>query len=818
LHGSSIRLGREVKSAFLPRDGSDSTVPKAWTDDAPEPMVLKEHAHLKDPLSYKIKRAFLGKALNRHSLSHQRLLKRYALGILSSDCISSSAYGSEQILIVLIPAFGLMGFKLLMPMTFVILAILVLLTLSYNNVIAKYTHSGGAYIVARENLGTFWSIVAAVALILDYIVTVAIQSAAGVVALVSFFSSLSPYVVELTIGVILILTYGNLRGVKEAGKSFALPTYLFVLAMYGVFAVGIVKMIGHHLPVLSTSASGLFQQTGQNHGLLTIASVFILLRAFANGGSSLTGLEAISNGVSLFEAPEGRNARRTMNIMSGLLGSLVFGVSWFAHSMHATPYISGTPSVVSVIAKGVLGNGLIGNIWYAFTQFATMLILVAGANTVYNAFPILGANIAEDGFLPHQLAKRGHKLAYSNGIILCSGFAIALVLFTNGSVYSLVALYALGVFTAFTITGYGMFVHFKNHKGKGWRLKGSINLAASFVSAMVVIIFATVKFTEGAWLIVVTGPTLVFLMFRLNRQYMKEQEVLNISGEKSRATSISRHNVAVLIDAVDIATVSAVRYARSLKPRALSAVHFVIDDRRAELISEAWANNDALSDVQLELIDCPDRRIPNAAVDYAIRGTAQGDTELTLLLPRRSYSRFLGRILHDQTAEAIAAPISELERVVATIVPFDVDKILSGAEHGHSHLPSHLQKKIEVEAAFAQLKPAVEIPEPLTPDHEPISHYSESVFPIGAATCRKRAHVRGNVTAIRTAPSGGAPRVDVEIWDSTGGITLQFLGRREIAGLEVGSTLCAEGMVGEANGTLTILNPSYEIVIEGSSH
>ena len=790
-------------------------MPKAWTDDAPEPMVLKEHAHLKDPISYKIKRSFLGKALNRHSLSHQRLLKRYALGILSSDCISSSAYGSEQILIVLVPAFGLMGFSLLMPMTFVILAILILLTLSYNNVIAKYTHSGGAYIVARENLGTFWSIVAAVALILDYIVTVAIQSAAGVVALVSFFSALSPYIVELTIGVILLLTYGNLRGVKEAGKSFALPTYLFVLAMFGVFTAGIVKMFHHSLPVLSTTAPGLFEM-GHGHGLLTIASVFILLRAFANGGSSLTGLEAISNGVSLFVAPEGRNARRTMNIMSGLLGTLVFGVSWFAHSMHATPYVSGTPSVVSVIAKGVLGDGLVGNIWYAFTQFATMLILIAGANTVYNAFPILGANIAEDGFLPHQLAKRGHKLAYSNGIILCSGFAIALILFTKGSVNSLVALYALGVFTAFTITGYGMFVHFKNNKGKAWRLKGSINLAASFVSALVVIIFATVKFTEGAWLIVVTGPTLVFLMFRLNRQYMKEQEVLNISAEKSRATSISRHNVAVLIDAVDIATVSAVRYARSLKPRSLSAVHFVIDDRRAELISEAWANNAALSDVQLELIDCPDRRIPNAAVDYAIRGTASEDVELTLLLPRRSYSRFLGRVLHDQTAEAIAAPISELQRVVATIVPFDVEKILSGADSSHPHMPAHLQKKIEVEAAFKEVKPSVDIPEPLTPDHEPISHYSESVFPIGAATWRKRAHVRGNVTAIRTAPSGGAPRVDVEIWDSTGGITLQFLGRREIAGLEVGATLCAEGMVGEANGSLTILNPSYEIVIEGS--
>ncbi len=777
-------------------------MPKSWTDDAPEPKVLQEHAHLADPLSYKLKRWFLGKALNRHSLSHQRLKKRYALGILSSDCISSSAYGSEQILIVLIPAFGLMGFKLLMPMTFVILGILVLLTLSYNNVISKYTNSGGAYIVARENLGTFWSIVAAVALILDYIVTVAIQSAAGIVALVSFFPSLAPYVVHLTIAVILFLTYGNLRGVKEAGKSFALPTYLFVASMLVVFAVGIFKSFSHHLPVFSTSTEGLMP-LGTGHGLLAIASVFILLRAFANGGSSLTGLEAISNGVSLFEAPEGINARKTMYLMSGLLGTMVFGVSWFAHSMHATPYQSGSPSVISLIAKGIMGDGVIGHFWYAFTQFSTMLILIAGANTVYNAFPILGANIAQDGFLPRQLAKRGHKLAFSNGIILCSGFAIALVLFTNGSVNNLVALYALGVFTAFSITGYGMFVHYRKSKERNWQLKGAINISASIVSVLVVIIFATVKFTEGAWLIVIAGPTLVALMFRLSRQYEKERQALVLTQEKSRATSIIRHNVSVLVDNVDLATVGSIRYARSLNPRHLTAVHFVIDDQRAEIISKAWAANPALADVPLEMIDCPDRRLPNAAVDYAIRQTESSDVELTLLLPRRSYSQFLGRLLHDRTAEDIAAPISQLSRVVATIIPFDVEKILNSPVEAKTISAPEI--KTEAPKKFPLPKPAE--------DSTPVGHYNENILPIEKATWRRRAHIRGQVTSILTAPSGGAPRVDVEVWDTTGGITLQFLGRREIAGLEVGSTICAEGMVGEDEGSLTILNPSYEIVI-----
>jgi len=782
-------------------------VPQSWSDNAPEPHALQEHAHLKDPLSYRLKKIFLGNPLNRHSLDHQRLAKRYALGILASDCISSSAYGSEQILIALVPAFGLMAFNVLMPMTLVILGILILLTLSYNNVIAKYTSSGGAYIVARENLGTFWSIVAAVALILDYIVTVAVQSASGVVALVSYFTSLEPYVVPITIGVILLLTFGNLRGVKEAGKSFALPTYLFVAAMFVVFGFGLYREFQGTIPTLPTNGTGLFT-LGHSQGLLTFASIFILLRAFANGGSSLTGLEAISNGVTLFKSPEGPNARRTMNIMSGLLGTLVFGVSWFAHSMHVVPYTAGAPSVISLIAQNLVGAGLFGKIWFAFTQFATMLILIAGANTVYNAFPILAANIARDGFLPRQLTKRGHKLVFSNGIILASLFAIGLIFFTNGSVNSLVALYALGVFTAFTITGIGMVVSARRDKEKWWRIKAVVSGLAAATSLIVVIIFATVKFTEGAWLIVVAGPTLVIMMYRFSIKYKEEREVLGVSKQNDRATSISRHDVTVLIDTVDVATLATIRYARSLKPRHLTAVHFVIDDERAERIRKNWQSSPAVEDISLEFIDCPDRRLPNAAVDYAIRATAHPDVELTLVLPRRSYSRFLGRLLHDQTAEDIAVSISQLPRVVATIVPFDVEKIIYAQKHDIKLHDHKVETPIELPRSTIR-----RIDEVVVENSAEISHYAENRIAIQQVAWRKRAHIRGTVSSIRTAPSGGAPRVDVEVWDETGGITLQFLGRRQIIGLEVGSTICAEGMVGEEEGALAILNPSYELII-----
>ena len=780
-------------------------MPKSWTDGAPAPVALQDHAHLRDPLTYKIKKWFLGSALNRHSLQHQRLQKRYALGILSSDCISSSAYGSEQILIALLPAFGLAAFTILMPMTGVILAILFLITLSYRNVIDVYTKTGGAYIVSRDNFGPVVAQVAAVALMLDYIVTVAIQSAAGVAAIISTFPSLDPWKIEMTLGVIIVLTFGNLRGVKEAGKAFALPTYLFISAMAIVFGCGLYRYFTDTLPLLRTDLPGTVE-VGQPSGLMTGAAIFILLRAFANGGSSLTGLEAISDGVALFKVPEAKNAKRTLVIMSSILGTLVLGVSWFAHQIHAMPYESGTPTVISQIAKAAVGTGGFGQAMFVLVQLATMLILFAGANTTYSAFPLLCNFVATDGYLPRQLTKRGHRLAFSNGILLLSGGGILLVLFTKASVEHLVAFYALGVFTGFTLAGFGMAKHAITHKTNSWRLKVFINCLAGTISFTIVIIFSVVKFTEGAWLVLVIAPIAVLSFLRLRRQYTAEQKALAVKREQQRATSITRHDVTVLVDSVDLATISVVRYARTLNARKLSAVHFVIDDRRAAAIQEAWSASDALDDVELELIDCPDRRLPNAALDYAIRLTEQPGVELTLLLPRRSYSRFLGRLLHDQTAEEIAAPISQLSRVVATIMPFDVSKMISGKSiviENHAHEVSSATK---LNAVKTEIKPVA------VASAEPVSHYAENLTPIGNIVWRKRAHIQGRVTSIRTAPSGAAPVINVEVWDETGGVTLQFLGRREIRGLDVGTQLRAEGMVADNEGKMTILNPSYELL------
>ena len=775
---------------------------KSWTDNAPTPKALQDHAHLRDPLSYRLKKFLLGNPLNRHTLSHQRLKKRYALGILSSDCISSSAYGSEQILVALLPAFGLAAFTLLMPMTFVVLIILTIITLSYRNVISVYTQFGGAYIVSRDNFGPVTAQIAAVALILDYIVTLAIQTAAGVAAIISTFPELAPWKIEMCFAVIGLLSYGNLRGVKEAGKAFALPTYLFVFSMFTVFGIGIYRELTTGLPRLNPDVPGAIE-IGTEQGLLSAAAIFILLRAFANGGSSLTGLEAIADGVGLFKSPESVNAKKTLVMMSLILGSLVLGVSYFAHRIYAVPYEDETPTVISQVAQTILGDGAFGSAFFILVQAATMLILFAGANTTFSAFPIVVNYAAADGYLPRWLTKRGHKLNFSNGIFVLSGAALVLVIATQGSISYLVAFYALGVFTAFTLSGLGMAKHnYKNRDGN-WKIKFVINGIAGSLSLLIVVIFAIVKFSQGAWVVLVVAPILVLSFLRLRKRYDAESKALVVKKEQERAVSITRHDVTVLVDSVDLATVGTIRYARSLNPRSLHAVHFVLDDRRAESIKKEWMSNHGVDDVPIEFIDCPDRRLPNAALDYAIRATQKPDVELTLLLPRRAYRGFLGRLLHDQTAEEIARPISQLPRVVATIVPFDINRMISG-KSVIEHAPEVVEEVKEAEApARAQSN--------WLQSKETISHYEEKMMPIGKISWRKRAHVTGRVTAIRPAAMDAAPTLEVEIWDETGGVTLQFLGRREIAGLEVGSTMIAEGMVGEQNGALTILNPFYEI-------
>ena len=768
----------------------------SWRDDAPKPAVLADHVHPKDPLSYTIKRKLLGAPLNRHSLGDQRLKKRSAFGILSSDCISSSAYGGEQILVALIPAFGLAAFALFSPMICVILFILLIISLSYRDVINTYTRAGGAYVVARDNFGTKTSLVAAIELMFGYIITVAIQAAAGVAAIISAVPELSSYKIQLTLGIIFLLTFINLRGVKDAGVIFVIPSYLFIFSMLVVFVMGIIRYANGSLPQYSSQTPGLLP-LGEEQGLLTFAAILMILKAFASGSASLTGIEAVSDSVPLFKSPEHVNARRTFVAMALTLALLIIGIGWLAYHTLAIPYESGTPTVISLVAKAALGEGMMAHLFFLIVQTGTTLILFAGANTCYSAFPNMVNIVAHDGFLPKRLTSRGHRLAFSNGILFIALTASVLVIASKASITALAAIYALSVFIGFMITGLGMA---KKSYRENSHAKMLLHLLSGLIATITVVILSLAKFFDGTWLVVIGTPILVMVLNRVNKRYREEQKALSLNTGGEGNTNITRHDVAVLIDNVDIATIGAVRYARSLKPRKLTAIHFVIDDLRAERIKNEWAKTSALDGVSLELIDCPDRRLPKAAIDYSIRSTQSIDVELTLLLPRRSYSQLLGRLLHDQTGEEIARAISKLPRVVATIIPFDVEKIIDGTPN--------IVSNGTLEFEMPELKP---LSTPIS--FEPVSHSSTNSVKIGNITWRKRALVVGRVTAIRVAPQNSAPVLEVEIWDETGGVTLQFLGRRELMGLNVGATLQAEGMVGDEDGALKILNPAYQILI-----
>ena len=407
--------------------------------------------------------------------------------MLSPDGISSSAYGTEEILIALLPIAGLAAFTLILPLTLVILLVMTLVVLSYREVVMVYIRPGGSYVVARENFGPRIAQVCAVALLIDYVVTVAVQIAAGTAAVASAIPAIGPYKLEICVGVVLLMCYGNLRGIKEAGKAFAVPTYLFAGSVILMIVVGLIReVIGNLHPVDPATLHGTYAIGSGTEGLLTGVMIFTLLRAFANGGASLTGIEAVSDAVGAFHPPEGRNARKVLVAEGIILGVLVAGIGWLAHATHATPYIVGYPTVLAQEAQIVFGHTFVGHALFYLVQLATMLILYTGGNTSFNGFPFLTSYVAGDSFLPRWLLKRGHRLVFSNAIILLAVTSVALLIIKDADVNSLVPLYAIGVFTAFTMAGFGMAKYHHTRREQGWRHKFIINFSAGALSLIVV--------------------------------------------------------------------------------------------------------------------------------------------------------------------------------------------------------------------------------------------------------------------------------------------------------------------------------------------
>jgi amino acid transporter len=784
--------------------------------------VLSEHAPAPESFGYSVKNRLLGRPLVNEQLSEQRLSKPLALGVLSPDGISSSAYGTEEILIALLSRAGLAAFALLLPMTLAILFVMSLVVLSYREVVMVYIRPGGSYVVARENFGPRIAQVAAVALLIDYVVTVAVQTSAGTAAVVSAIPSLGRYSLVITVAVILLLCFGNLRGLKEAGRAFAVPTYLFSGSVILMIIVGLVReattglqpyhplLIGGAVPIGS----------GQD-GLISAVMIFTLLRAFANGGASLTGIEAVSDAVGGFRPPEGINARRVLVAEGVILGALVAGISWMAHVTKATPRIAGYPTVLAQEATRIFGSAPIGKFGFFFVQAATALILYTGANTSFNGFPFLASYVAGDAFLPRWLLKRGHRLVFSNAIILLTVVSVALVIVRDANVNSLVPMYAIGVFTAFTMAGLGMARYHLRRKQRGWRYRLIINGAAGVLSAIVVLIFAVVKFTEGAWVVVVVFPILVIALIRLNREYAMEAEVLStITGHQPPPLpNYGRRTVLVFVDGFDLATLAGLRYARSLRPTTLRAVHFVIDSTRAEMLREQWTQADR--GVPLDFIDAPDRRLAQAAADLVSEEVAVPGTHVTVVLPRRSYSPLLGRLLHDRTADKIAAAVSRIPRSAATIIPFDVT---SRVELLQQRQAAGLAKTLDTPDS-ADGTGAGQAAGPAQPDKaravrkakDPDGGYRRPVpsvgaDPIGNLTGPGPAVVEGRVRSLEIRPVEHNSVLACDIADSTGVLTALFYGRTRIPGVICGSRVRFRGSVGIKKGRPFMVNPTYELL------
>ena len=789
---------------------SVNTVSEADNQISRSTPVLTSHANLAkvypESPGYRLKRILLGKPYVTEQLSNERLGRLTALGVLAPDCISSSAYGTEEILTQLTPYIGLAAFALVVPIMFVILGVLFFVTTSYLDVIKYYTTAGGSYVVARDNFGPKIAQIAAVALLIDYIVTVAVQCSAGTAALDSAFPAIGN-VVPITVGIVVILIYGNLRGIREAGSYFAFPTYLFVTMMGATVIVGYIKKFNgslHHIaqPAVHLLVKGQLGHKGT--GILMGLAFLTLLRAYANGGSSLTGLEAISNGVASFRRPESLNARKTLVVMSSVLAFLLLGTTLLASWIHAFPRLNGYPTVVSQEALVVFGSHGVGHVIFYLVQFATMLILYTGGNTSFNGFPFLANYVAGDKYLPRQLTKRGHRLAFSNGIIVLGIVSITLVIVFKAQVNGLISLYAIGVFTGFTMAGAGMVKrHLRERTGK-WRFGVVVNATSASVTSVVVLVFVLAKFTEGAWIIVIVGPLMYWGLIRFNRQYEREDAAFAASSARGEM-HVRMNRVVVFVDTYDLVTERALQYCNSLNPYSIRAVHFDIDPMVTKRLEEAWgAPNTTSAGISLEIVECEDRRVDRAALELVADVVRDPDVFCMVILPRRGFSSQLQRLLHDRTADNIAEAVMHIPRTAATIVPYRMGRTrLAEGDLAEETMSDEVQRGGLREDAHlaADLK---------------LAQRSSDAAPIGGLLERQFAEIAGRVRSMSIGHEHGTQELRCVIADNTGSVTLVFQGRAKVPGIERGTRLLVRGTITSLRREAVILNPQYEIVA-GSS-
>jgi amino acid transporter len=587
----------------------------------------------------------VGSPLRTAEQVHQRLTKTKALAIFSSDALSSVAYATEEILLVLV-AVGTAAFTVSMPIALTITGLLVIVAMSYYQTIHGYPSGGGAYIVAHENLGVWPGLVAAAALLIDYVLTVAVSITAGIVAIISAAPALLPWRVHLCLLAILLIVWGNLRGVRESGTMFAIPTYAFLLLFLALIMVGLVRLATGSLGTVS--ALPLAAGVGGSEALTTL----LVLRAFASGCTALTGVEAISNGVPAFQKPESDNAGKTLIVMVTLLGVMFLGITFLARALGVVPVDH--ESVVSQIGRQVFGTGPL----YLALQGATALILVLAANTAFADFPRLSSILSRDGYAPRQLANLGDRLVFSNGIAALAILAAALVVIFGGQTHGLIPLYAVGVFLSFTLSQAGMVYHWQKTQAEGWRLKATINGIGAVATGVVLCVIVESKFTHGAWIIILLIPALVVLFRSVHQHYIDMREQVSLpEGEMSRWVDlkfVKSHKVVVPISGLNRGALAALQFSRSLSAD-VTAVVVDVDSAATAYLRESWETWGI--DIPLVVLESPYRSVVRPLLAY-LEATDRREPErgaAVVILPEIVPARWWQNLLHNQTTLLLKA-------------------------------------------------------------------------------------------------------------------------------------------------------------------
>ena len=613
-----------------------------------------------------LKRFFIGKPIASSEDQHHRLSKRIALPVFASDAISSTAYATEEILIVFLSlaAVGLTAYENLVPISILVIILLIIVVSSYRQTIYAYPNGGGSYIVSRENLGRSPSLVAGASMLVDYILTVAVSVSAGVAAIVSAFGNLAPYRVEFCVGFIFLITLANLRGLKESGALFAPPTYLYIISLASLIIVGLYKVYFKDLgPIDHSDEYAKELLSGQK-----TLTLFFFLKAFSSGAVALTGIEAVADGVPAFEKPEPKNASKTLLWMAVILGTSFLGLSVLAQKLEPIKDHEGNVkiTVLAQMAEQVYGGR---NIFFYITQFATFGILILAANTAYADFPRLSSIIAKDNFLPRQLANRGDRLVFSNGVIFLGLASAVLVISFGGIVNALIPLYAVGVFTGFTLSQFGMLVRHRNLKEPGWQARAFFSGVGALTTFAVAGTVVVVKFTDGAWIPAIVIPTMMAIFLAINRHYMRVRSFLKI--EEGYIAPRRTHTVVVLVGSVNKGVLQAVKYAESLRPDKILAISVVGSQEDKEKLDADWAKYNMT--VELEMLTDDFRNLTDSILTRINQLDDQfSDDIITVVIPE-FVTALRSQWLHNQSALSIKARLLYRPNTVVTSVPIVIE-------------------------------------------------------------------------------------------------------------------------------------------------